>query len=90
MRACVWLDDRMCSGWFVVEQVLRQECVLVLLLFTVFFAAVIKVAYKRSKPDKEIMCSLVHLKKKKRPGGAGGSNCPRASPGDAALGYALR
>ena len=24
MRACVWLDDRVCSRWFAVEQGLRQ------------------------------------------------------------------
>ena len=32
---------------------------------------------------------LVHLKKKRGVGGAGGSNCRRVSTGDAALGYAL-
>ena len=41
MRVCVRLDDRVCSGWFAVEQVLRQGCVLAPLLFNIFFAAVI-------------------------------------------------
>ena len=29
MRACVRLNDRVCSEWFAVEQGLRQGCVLV-------------------------------------------------------------
>ena len=36
MRACVRLDDRVCSRWFAVEQGLRQGCVLAPLLFTIF------------------------------------------------------
>ena len=61
MRACVRLDDRVCSGWFAVEQGLRQGCVLVPLLFRIFFAAVINVASTRFKADKDIMDALVHL-----------------------------
>ena len=38
MRACVRLDDRVCSGWFAVEQGLGQGCVLAPLLFNIFFA----------------------------------------------------
>ena len=49
MRACVGLDDRVCSGWFVVEQGLCQGCMLAPLLFNIFFAAVINVAYTRFK-----------------------------------------
>ena len=85
MRACVRLDDRVCSGVFAVKQSL-QGCVLAPLLFNIFFAAVINVASTRFKADKSIMDALVHLRKKR---GAGGSNCRRVSPGDAALGHAL-
>ena len=59
------LDDRVCSGWFAVEQGLRQGCVLVPLLSNIFFAAVINVAYTRFKADKDIIDALVHLRKKK-------------------------
>ena len=51
------------------------------------------VASTRFKPDEGIMDALVHLRKKSGAGGAGGageSNCRRVSPGDAALGHALR
>ena len=66
MRAYVRLDDRVCLGWFAVEQGIFQGCVLELLLFNIFFAAVINVAYTRFKADKGIMDALVHLRKKKR------------------------
>ena len=87
MRACVRLDDRVYSRCFAVEQGLRQGCVLVSLLFNIFFVAVISVASTRFKADEGIMDALVYLRKKRR---AGGSNCRRVSSGDAALGHALR
>ena len=71
MRACVRLDDRVCSRWFAVEQGLRQGCVLAPLLFNVFFGAVINVASTRFEADKSIMDALVHLRKKKWAGGRG-------------------
>ena len=71
MRACVRVDDRVCSRWFVVEQGLRQECVLAPLLVNTFFAAVIDVASTRFKVDKGIMDALVHLRKKRGTGGRG-------------------
>ena len=82
----MWLDDRVSSGWFAVEQGFRQGCVLAPLLSNIFFVAVINMASTRFKADKGIMDALVHLRKKK---GAGGSKCQRVSPGDAALGHAL-
>ena len=92
MRACVRLDDRVCSEWFAVEQGLRQGCVLAGLLFNIFFAVVINMASARFKAEKSIVDALVHLRKKRGAGGAGGaggSNCRRVSSGDAALGHAL-
>ena len=59
MRACVRLDNRVCSGWFAVEQGLHQEgCVLAPLLFNIV-AAVINVASTRFKADKHIMHVVV-------------------------------
>ena len=51
------------------------------------FAQVINVACTRFKADKHIMDALVHLRKKM---GAGGSNRREVSPGDIAVGHALR
>ena len=87
MRACVRLDNRVCSRWFAVEQGLRQGCVPSSLLFNIFFAAVINLASTRFKAEKDIMDAFVHLRKKR---GAGGSNYRRVNPRDAALGYDLR
>ena len=54
MRACVPLEDRVCSGRFAVEQGLHQGCVLASFLFNIFFAAVINVTYTRFKVNKDI------------------------------------
>ena len=56
IRACLRLDDRVCSGWFAIEQGLRHGCVLAPLLFNIFLAAVIKnVAFTDFKAIKDIM-----------------------------------
>ena len=79
------LDDRVCSGWFAVEQGLRQGCIIPPLLFSIFFAAVINVAYTHFKAGEDIVDALVHLRNKTGAGGRG-TNQRRASIGDVALG----
>ena len=69
MRACVRLDDRVCSKWFAVEQGLLQGCVLAPLLLNIFFVAVINLASTRFKADEGIMDALVHPRKKTGAGG---------------------
>ena len=78
------VDDRVCSGWFTVEQGLCQGGVLVPLLFNICIAADINVAYKRFKADKDVMNALVHLREKAGAGGRGG-----ATSGDPVLATSL-
>ena len=84
MRACVRLDDRVCSRWFAVEQGLRQGCcMLAPRLFNFLFAAVIGVASTRFKADKGIMDAWVHLRKKSGVGRAEGQG--EATAGESVL-----
>ena len=71
MRACARLDDRVCAGWFAVEQGLRQKCVLAPLSYNTFFTTLMNVARTHFKVDKYIMDALIHPSKKKRAGGRG-------------------
>ena len=89
MRACVRLDDGVCSGWLAVEQSIHQECVLAALLFNIFFTAMMHVAYTRFEADKDIRDALVGLRKKRECGG-GGNNGRRASPGHFTKRHAIR
>ena len=70
MRVCARLNDRVCSGWFAVEQGLHQGCVLAPLLFNIF-VVVVNLASMCFKADKYIMNALVHLRKKNGAGGRG-------------------
>ena len=83
MRACVRLDDRVCSRWFAVEQGLRQGCTLAPRLINILFAAVIGVASTRFKVNKGIMDAWVHLRKKS--GGRGAEGRGEATAGESVL-----
>ena len=69
MRIQVRLGDGACSGWFAVEQGFCQGCALALLLFNIFVAPVIKIAYTRFKTDEDIMNALEQLRTKRWLGG---------------------
>ena len=64
MVGSVRLDLGECSGYFLVEQNLHQECVLAPLLFNLIFTAVIDVNLTRFKACKDVIDSLVSLRKK--------------------------
>ena len=84
MRACVRLDNWVCSGWFAVEQGLRQGCVLAPLLFNIF-AAVVNVVYTRFKANKEIVDALVHLSEEEENGAKGRGESTAGEPALATL-----
>ena len=57
-------DDGVCLDWFEVEQGLQQGCVISpLLLFNIFFAAVLTAVLQRFSRVTIILTELVHLKK---------------------------
>ena len=85
MQACVRLDDRVYSGWFTVKHSLRQVCVLVPLLVSMFFAAVINVTYTRFKEKKNIIMGLWYTRGTQK--GAGGRG--KATAGEPALATSL-
>ena len=87
MRACVRLDDKVCSGRFAVEQGPRQRSVLALLLFSILYAAFINVVYARFEANEDTIDALVHLRKNR---GVAENNQRRASLGDTLLGHTLR
>ena len=89
IRACVRLDDRVCSRWFAMEQGFHQGCVLVPLLFNMFFAVSYKLGLRAFQGGQRHHGHF-GTPEKRGAGGAGGSNYWRVSPRDAALGYALR
>ena len=53
------------------SQGIRHVCVLAPLMLHILFAAIINVAYACFKADKDIMDTLVHLKKNNGAGGGG-------------------
>ena len=90
MRACVQLDDRVYSGWFAVEQGLRQR----VRACAPPVQHLLRSGYKRGlhafQGGRRHHGRFGTPEEEMGGGGAGGSNCRRVSPGDAALGHALR
>ena len=87
MRACVWLDDRVCSRWFVVwNKAFRQGCVLVPLTLPHLLRGGYKRGLRAFEGGQRHHERFGTPEEEKE---GGGSNCRRVSPGDAALGYAL-
>ena len=61
MTACAQPDDGVYSDWVEMEQGLRQAYVVSLLLFNIFFAAMLNVVLKRFSQDMVILAELVLL-----------------------------
>ncbi|CAB1102544.1 unnamed protein product [Ectocarpus sp. CCAP 1310/34] len=60
-RARMRMDDGEISAWFLITQGIWQGCVLSLLLFNIFFAAVIEVVAIRLSEDDVLLQNLVYL-----------------------------
>ena len=78
IRACVRLDDRLCSGRFALEQGLRQGYVLARLLFSIFSAAAIKRGVHASYGGQRHHERFVAFEKEKGGGGGGGKQLPES------------
>ena len=50
------------SEWFEVDQGLRQGCVLALILFNIFFTAVLNTAEERLRADPQVEADLVSIR----------------------------
>ena len=68
-NACAHPDDGECSEWFGVGQGLWQGCVLALLLFNIFFTAVLRVAVERFSANAHVVKDTVYSKVKDEEGG---------------------
>ena len=58
------LNDGVCWEWFAVAHRLRQECVLVGVLFSTFFARILEVALERFSKKADILADLTHSQKR--------------------------